>query len=143
MTSTSPLSDFTSIRELNLPVGEYLITGSGALGVRGLRPIGDIDILVTQELWDHLAKTYPIFDKNSVRFISLPNTEIEIFGPNSFYTEHKLPDAPTLSERLAQADIIDGLPFESLKHVLYYKKLMGRNKDIKDIELINKFLLSN
>jgi len=39
------------------------------------------------------------------------------------------------------AEIIDGLPFVKLEYVVKYKKQDGREKDLKDIETIEKFLL--
>ncbi len=65
---------------------------------------------------------------------------MEALGEFSFYTEKK--DATTLSldDRIAHAEIIEGLPFESLEHVLYYKRKMGREKDLNDIFLIEKLL---
>jgi len=38
------------------------------------------------------------------------------------------------------AEIIDGLPFVKLERVLAWKKLNTREKDLKDIEVIEKFL---
>jgi len=38
------------------------------------------------------------------------------------------------------AVIIVGLPFLTLKELLAYKKAFGREKDLKDIKLINNYL---
>jgi hypothetical protein len=65
---------------------------------------------------------------------------VEALGEDSFYTENKDSMAPTITERIACADMIEGLPFESLKHVLYYKRKMGREKDLNDIFLIEKLI---
>ena len=35
-----------------------------------------------------------------------------------FLMPKKDPDAPTIADRIANAEIIEGLPFESLEHVL-------------------------
>lgn len=131
---------FSSIKRLNLPAGHYAITGSGPMGIRNLREIADIDIIVDKLLWNSLAKTYGIVDTGQIKKIQLPNEDIEVMGENSFYTDLVDPNAPTISERIAQAEIIEGLPFESLEHVLYYKRKMGREKDIKDIEIIQACL---
>ena len=53
-------SKFAVIKALHLPIDQYAITGSGALGIRNLRAIGDIDIIVTPELWNILAKKYEV-----------------------------------------------------------------------------------
>lgn len=38
---------FLLVKQLKLPIDQYAITGSGALGIRNLREIGDVDIIVT------------------------------------------------------------------------------------------------
>lgn len=127
-------SKFAAIKALNLPIGQYAITGSGALGIRNLRAIGDIDIIVTPDLWDALEKKYGITEENHIKKIVFPDGIVEAFGEHSFYPDDK--NAPTLSDRITTAEIIEGLPFESLEHVLYYKRKMGRDKDKQDIEII-------
>lgn len=54
--------------------------------------------------------------------------------------EQKFCDAPSIAERIAAAEMIDGLPFESLEHVLYYKRKMARDKDLKDVLAIEAWL---
>lgn len=133
---------FAAIKTLNLPIGQYAITGSGALGIRNLRAIGDIDIIVTPELWTILEMRYSVTDENNVKKIVFPGGIIEALGENSFYAEEKDKDAPTIKTRIANADMIEGLPFESLEHVLYYKRKIGREKDKQDIMMI-EMLQSN
>lgn len=134
---------FEAIKKLNLPLGQYAITGSGALGIRNLREINDIDLIVTLELWKSLAATYGVTDTNSVEKITFPKEAIEAFREGSFYAAPKDEDAPTVAERIAKAEVIDGLPFESLEHVLYYKQKMGREKDLKDVQAIEEWLKSS
>jgi hypothetical protein len=131
---------FNAIRELNLPLGQYAIVSSGPLGIRNLREIGDIDIIVSETLWQSIAARYGIIDKDGVIKVDFPGDIIEAFHEGSFYTKPKNPNAPTIAERIDQAEIIDGLPFETLEHVLYYKRKMNREKDIKDITLIENWL---
>ena len=128
---------FAAIKKLNLPLGQYIITGSGALGARNLREIGDIDILVVPELWKSLAEKYGVVNEGVEEKVVFPDGLIEALWEGSFVSDDH---APTIKERLLQADMIDGLPFESLEHVLYYKRKMGRDKDLKDILIIEKFL---
>jgi predicted transcriptional regulator YdeE len=131
---------FGAIKALNLPIDQYAITGSGALGIRNLRAIGDIDIIVTPELWNILEKDYAIIDENNVKKIVFPDGIVEALGEHSFYAEKKDRNAPTIKDRIANAEVIEGLPFESLEHVLYYKHKMGREKDKHDIEIIETLI---
>lgn len=126
---------FDAIRALNLPIDEYAITGSGPLGIRGMRMIHDIDIIVTENLWDILAKQYAIVNEKGFDKIVFPDGIVEAFGFNSFYADE---NAPTISSRIEDAEVIDGLPFETLEDVLYFKRKMAREKDLKDIDLIDK-----
>lgn len=58
---------------------------------------------------------------------------------NALLMPKKDPDAPTIADRIANAEIIEGLPFESLEHVLYYKRKMGREKDVRDVLIIEEW----
>lgn len=131
---------FAALRALDLPVGDYAIAGSGPLGIRNLRAIGDIDLIVTSALWDKLAAKYGVKDENGVKKIVLSNGLIEAFGESSFYTKPKDPQAPSMAERIAKAEMIEGLPFVSLESVLYFKRKMARDKDLNDIALIEAHL---
>lgn len=41
---------FAVLKKYNLPIGKFVIGGSGSLGIRGIREINDIDILVSDDL---------------------------------------------------------------------------------------------
>ncbi len=130
---------FDELRKLHLPQGQYAITSSGPLGIRNLREIGDIDLIVTQELWEALSRQYGVVDDRGVRKVLLSGGMIEAFCEDSFYSESKAPNDPSVVERIQRAEIIDGLPFEALEDVLFYKRKMGRDKDLADIALIKAY----
>lgn len=77
---------FSALRGFQLPIDQYAIIGSGPLGIRNLKAIGDIDIIVTSKLWTTLAERYGITDENRVRKIVLLEGVIEAFGDGLFYT---------------------------------------------------------
>ena len=131
---------FDAIKALKLPSGQYAITGSGALGIRNLRVIGDLDIIVTSNLWNILEKKYGVTDENNVKKIVLPGGIVDALGENSFYTEIKDKNYITINDRIANAEFVEGLPFEALEHVLYFKRKMNREKDLQDIAMIEKLL---
>lgn len=131
---------FTAFKAFNLPIDQYVIMGSGPLGIRQLRLIQDIDIFVTEKLWKHLSDRYGITDNGEKKTVVFAEGLIEALHQGSFYNETPDPEAPTLASRIAQADIIDGLPFDSLKNTLYFKKKWAREKDFEDIRLIEGFL---
>jgi GrpB-like predicted nucleotidyltransferase (UPF0157 family) len=127
---------FQDVKKLNLPLTQYAITGSGPLGIRNLKEIGDIDIIVTDKLWEDLVSKYGVVDQNGIKKVVIKKNQIEIFCENSFYTQPKEKNDPNIFERIENSEIIDGLPFESLNHVLFYKQKMYREKDLEDIMII-------
>lgn len=132
---------FSSLRKYDLPVKQYAITGSGRLGMLNLRTIGNIDIIVASELWDTLAAEYEVIDMKGVEKIVFPCGVVEAFKEGSFYMEPKDHSLP-VAERIAKAELIDGLPFDSIENILYYKCKLAREKDVKDIQLIERWLKS-
>ena len=131
---------FSLLKSLHLPIGEYAITGSGPLGIRNLREIKDLDLIVTPMLWNELAEKYGITDTGQVKKIVFPGGMIEAFWEESFYSAPNDPSAPLLADRISHAEIIDGLPFDSLENTLFFKRKQGREKDLKDIRLIEETL---
>lgn len=131
---------FSALREFNLPNDQYAIFGSGPLGIRNIKAIGDIDIVVTPNLFATLAEKYGITDENGVKKIILPGGIVEAFWEGSFYSESPDEKAPSISSQIAHSEIIDGLPFDSIENVLYYKRRDRREKDLKDILLIEQWM---
>lgn len=132
---------FDELRELNLPTHEFLITASGPLGIRMLREITDVDLKVTDKLWEELAKTHEVFyDDCEVMKLRLSDN-IEAMCEASF--AGKNPDAPKIEQQIAEAELIDGLPFENIQTTLYFKKRSSREKDARDVILIEKWLEEN
>lgn len=132
---------FDELRGLNLPTREFLITASGPLGIRMLREITDVDLKVTDKLWDELAKTHEVFyDDCEVMKLRLSDN-IEVMCEASFAGKNS--DAPKIEQQIAEAELIDGLPFENIQTTLYFKKRSSREKDARDVILIEKWLKEN
>ncbi len=130
---------FTQIKRLNFPLDQYVVFGGAAIAARGIRETNDADILVTKELLDKCAqdgqwKIHPRLDPNEPA--GLDNGIIEIYPTigGGFSTNFK--------ELRANADMIDGIPFCSLEDVIRIKEVYGREKDLKDVELIRRYLIS-
>lgn len=132
---------FDEIRAMNLPLGEYLITASGPLGIRMLREIGDIDVKVSDKLWEELAENHEVvYDDCNVMKIKL-SENVEVMCEASFGDRN--PDAPKIDQQLNEVEIIDGLPFENIQTTLYFKKKLNTEKAKKDVGLIEKWLAEN
>ena len=134
---------FDMLRELSLPIEQYAITGSGPMGIRDLKAIGDIDIIVTDELWKVLESRFGCAYSDETKKICFPGGIIEASCQGSFDTQKLDHGFGTVSDRINQAEIIDDLPFEKMSIVLYFKKQYMRDKDLNDIKLIEAWLNSH
>lgn len=119
------------LKKLNLPPDQFAIFGSGPLAVRNLRATHDLDLLVKPGLFKKLAQKYPVKDDKLIKI-----GQIEIY-------KDWQPYLPEVDELIDSADLLNGWRFVKLEYVLKWKKIMGREKDLEDIELIKKYLRSN
>lgn len=60
-------------------------------------------------------------------------------GTDLWFKDYRL-DTGTL---IKNAEIINGIPFLPLSELIKFKKALGREKDFKDIELIEQYLKNN
>ena len=126
------------IKDLGLPEGEFALFGSAPIVVRGIRPFShDIDMIVSEKVWNEYAKKpewqRTTFERDGKVVEMLENNLLELYkvwGPGEW-------DIEALLQR---AEIINGLPFVSLNDVLQWKEISARDKDLKDVELIKKYL---
>jgi len=131
---------FDELRSLDLPASEYVVVASGPLGIRNLRAMGDIDILVSDNLWAELETKYDkVYDHEAYKIRISPSVEAfcgSSFGPG-------IPGSPTAAEQIAQSELIEGLPIQNINTALFFKKRGGRDKDMRDVELIETWLREN
>ncbi len=122
------------VRELNFPIGEYVIFGSAIMCIMGIRKCHDIDIVVSEKLWEKcLDSNNWILGKALSGSDKMTFENIEIFKNWS-------PGEWNISELINTAEIIDEIPFANHNHLINWKKMMNREKDKIDIELIRKYL---
>jgi hypothetical protein len=123
------------IKVLNFPQDQYVVIGSGIMSALGIRDAGDIDISVLPELHKKLCSDNTWKQDERYQKIFLTKVGIEINPELSWE------DYPTTTEEAVRtATIIDGVPFLNLEELKKFKKALGREKDFKDIELINDYL---
>ncbi|KKR91599.1 MAG: hypothetical protein UU43_C0004G0047 [Candidatus Falkowbacteria bacterium GW2011_GWA2_41_14] len=124
---------FQKVKEMQLPVGKYALFGSAPLAIRGIRECRDIDMIVSKDVWEeykHKGWEMAVAPHGSEYLL---RDEIEMW--KDWY-----PGEWDVSDLIAKAEIIDGLPCVILDTVIEWKKLKGRDQDIRDIELIEEFL---
>lgn len=119
---------------LGFVIGQYAITGSGPLAVRNLREASDLDIIVLPEVWSQYSKTYPVKNEH---FETIQIGNISLLGEGSYFSN---PDIYPVDKQIEEADIIDNHAYVNLPTIRLFKEKLGREKDLKDIELIRSFL---
>jgi hypothetical protein len=131
------VSDVISkIKKLNLPEGQFMICGSAILQLFDIRPAQDIDILVSPELFIELKEkrgwhVHPKYPS------SLDNEDKSAGAKQSL---DFMKQNYTLEEALKLAYWYEEIPFMGLEMLIDAKTQLGREKDLKDIELIKKYL---
>ena len=128
---------FVQLSQLHLPVADFAVFGSGPMWVRGIRTSDDIDLIARGDAWNRLKQIGVIhIAKNSGReVVHLADGKIEAF--DGWY-----PGDWNIDALIDSADKIQGIPFVKLSYVLEWKQRLKREKDLRDIELINAFMSS-
>jgi hypothetical protein len=123
------------VKELNLPLGQYVVFGSGPLAVHGIRPTRDADLLVTTGLYQRLkGEGWPEKElDDGSRCLARDIYEIDDSWHHGDYH-------PSPEEIIAKAEMVEGVPFAPLEEVLKWKLAFGRPKDQADVELIKAYL---
>jgi hypothetical protein len=128
------------IRKLQLPDGQYIVVGGGCLAVRGIRDTKDLDILVTPSLFETLlGRGWPldtIYEQKWHRQ-RFKRGDIEIYPDIFLEKTNSFVDVDSL---IRHADIIEGIPFLQLESLRIFKMDSGREKDLRDVGLIDAFL---
>lgn len=125
---------FKRTKALNLPIGEYAIFGSGPVGIRNLREIHDIDIIVSNNIYNQYKGKEGWEVKDVENDNGLANEELAIEMWNDWGNGWEI------EKVIKEAEIIDGLAFVRLEWLLKWKKFLNRKKDLKDIEIIEDLL---
>lgn len=119
------------LNKYNFDCDKYMIISSAALVLYGIKEkTKDIDIAVTKEYCDYLLKNFDcIFERvnegNNVYYID----NIINFAINYYNKEESI--------------IFENLPIQKIDSIKKLKEKLHREKDIKDIKLIEKYLKSN
>lgn len=125
---------FDQLRQLNLPPQGYAVFGSGPLFVRGIIPsVNDVDVICREEVWNIVSRIGNVeyLPEYGVSIVTLAD------GAITFGTKWGIGDFD-IDELIATAEIIDGLPFVGLEHVIRYKKIRSSEKDLLHLAALEK-----
>lgn len=129
------IKQLEELKKLNLPEDEYAIFGSGPMAIRGVRESNDIDVIALPELFEELVKKCgeEKIKRGLYSQRSLQLGDIEIW-------EGWAPGEWNIEKLIKEADVFYGVRFIRLEEVLKWKKLMGREKDLRDVKMIEKII---
>ena len=120
-------AEFGVLDKYQWPKDQYAIFGSGPLAVRGIKPLKDVDVTVTQELWDRLLAEGHRPDSRGV---------IVLDGAIDVWRGYP---GVNVDAVIAGAEMINGYPFATLEAVKAWKQAFGRDKDKADLALLEQW----
>ena len=128
------------LQKLGLNSNNSIVIGSGILQARGIRKSKDMDIVVTQEIYNSLKK--------SGKFAISKNHGRETLADNLFEigtSWNVLGKSYRFKDFENDSIVIDGVRFISLDFLYKAKRSWvdggyARKKDIKDVKLIEKYM---
>ena len=123
------------VKKLDLPLGQYVVIGSGIMARLGLREANDVDIAVTPDLYAKLRASGEWEEEERYGKIFLKKEAVEII-PRLDWESY----STTAEEAIASAAILDGVPFMNLNELVAFKRALGRAKDLPDIAIIEEYL---
>lgn len=121
---------FEELKNINLPAGNFAVFGSGPMCVRGLRECRDLDVVVTEKVFNEYLRNsdWELKERNNSKYLKNKNFEIEL------WKDWVLGDY-NIRELIKDSEVINGMPFVKLEYVLKWKKINNREKDLKDIKI--------
>lgn len=126
------------LEELNLPKDQYIIIASASMAIRHIREADDLDLLVTKGLWQELTKKYPVETLDGLNSIAIGN--VQILREGSMFLRPEIAPEELVFQT---AETIQGYPFISLDLLKKFKLNLAREKDLRDVGLIDKYLSSS
>jgi hypothetical protein len=126
---------FLLLRSVGMPTNDYAVFGSGPLIIRGIiEPGNDLDVLARRSAWEVAVESGVLVD--------LPEhgvTVVDLFdGAITVGTEWAIGDFD-VDELIDTAEMIGGLPFVRLEHVVSYKTIARRPKDLQHLAALARY----
>ena len=122
------------LRDLDFPSDHYAIFGSGPLLVRGwISEVGDLDLIAREPVLTlALEAGGPVYlEEHDVTVIGIDDGAITV-GTSWAYGDFDI------GELIDTAELIEGLPFVLLEHVVAFKRAAGRPKDLEHLAIIDE-----
>ena len=130
------------VKELGLPLEQIIVIGSGILDQLGIRRAEDVDIVASPELIKKLSKDYGDWtrklDGNQRPYFVKTDGSAELW--DGWEIDGRIVE---YDELLDYAVEYDGVKFVDLDFLRRWKNWRGREKDTRDVELIDEWRAKN
>ena len=129
------------VKELGLPLDQIIIIGSGILDQLGIRQSADIDVATGRAVLEEIARSggwVEKLDKNQRQYLVKHDGSVEIW--DGWEIDGRIVE---YDELLGYAVEYDGVKFVGLDFLRQWKDWRGREKDMRDIRLIDEWRTNN
>ena len=130
------------VKALNLPLDQIIVIGSGILDQLGIRPASDIDLAASSDLMKKLSEESDDWSKkfgyNQRFYFVKDDGSAEVWDGWDFDGQ-----AVSYDDLLDYAVKYDGVRFVDLEFLRKWKSWRGREKDVRDVELIDEWRANN
>jgi hypothetical protein len=112
---------------------KYIVFGSGPLMIRGLVEGHDLDVFVSDDIFEEYKKKVGWKLNQCKKDYTISKDGIEL-------SKTWKPGEWDLNELINDAEYINDIPFVSLNITKQWKLLKGREKDLNHIKVIDRYL---
>lgn len=125
------------IKKLGLPLENIIVVGGATLVVRGIRSsegLDDIDLIITQEIFDNLKQTGE-WQSHTIEFEGATH-ECLLKGVFDIGTDYWHGTGADYLIKNNLVDVIDGVMFQSLPEYIRGKTIKGTSRDLADVAMV-------
>ena len=122
------------IKNLGLPKGEYVVIGSGLIDALGYRDANDMDVAVSDELFETLRAQdgFVQQERYGSELLLRESDDLEVW--NDY-----MPDMP-FSKLIETAVEVNGVDFTNPEIIISRKQIRNTEKDQQDILYLKEYL---
>ncbi|MEO7904800.1 MAG: hypothetical protein ABIR91_03345 [Candidatus Saccharimonadales bacterium] len=128
------MSSIERVKQLRLPLDQLVVIGSGVLDALGLRTADDIDLVLSPSLFDELQQRDDWRREQKHDEPVLYRDDVEAFlswGSNG---------VPNFQALYSDGLDVQGVRFANPTFVIDWKQQRGSDKDLHDIQLLQRYL---
>ena len=125
------------VKELGLPLGEIIVIGSGVMGELGIRRADDVDLVVTESMFESLAGRTGWQKTEKDGFPVYINAELNV----EVWLDWVAPrdGRVDFTGLLPDTVVLHGVRFMTIDYILAWNRWCGRDKDVRDVALIDEY----